>query len=301
MKRIIEISTPGTGLAVRNGLLHIVPPGTPGADVPLDDIGSILFSESAVTLSGAVVASLAERCVPIIHCAKNYLPSAVTWPVCAGEGVCQTFERQMLLSKPLQKQLWQQLVQAKLNGQADVLRHLGREEAAGEVAAMAGRVRSGDPGNVEARAAARFWRAVALFERRDRKAADANGLFNYAYAIVYAGIARALSAAGLSPHIGLKHRSARNPFCLASDVMEPYRFLGDLAAVDAAKDFEAAGLSPVVKKAVIASVCARPFRLGGVRHTFAQASFLTASSLKTSILTGEDVLLLPEGLVREPA
>jgi CRISPR-associated protein Cas1 len=290
--RVIEISGVGAALSIRDGLLRVTPKAAAPSDIPLGSIGSVLLSEPAVSLTGAVVAELAARNVAIVHCGRDYRPAAVTLPVSDSHAVCLTMESQFGMALPLRKRLWQRIVQAKIRNQAAVLDHATGQGA--PLNRIADEVRSGDPDNVEARAAALFWRGLSLFDRRDRAADDANRLFNYAYTVLYSGVTRALCAVSLSPHIGLHHRSGRNPFCLASDVMEPYRFLGELAALDARDRMGTEELTVPVKKALIEAIHATPFRLGGCTHTFAQAVFLTAASLKAAVLSGEDRLTLPD-------
>lgn len=179
--RVIEISGVGVSLSIRDGLLRVAPKDAAPSDVPLDSIGSVLLSEPAVSLTGAVVAELAARNVAIVHCGRDYRPAAVTLPVSDSHAVCLTMERQFGMALPLRKRLWRRIVQAKIRNQAAVL-----DRATGEAAtlrALAGDVRSGDPDNVEARAATLFWRGLSVFDRRDRAADDANRLFNYAYAL----------------------------------------------------------------------------------------------------------------------
>jgi CRISPR-associated protein Cas1 len=134
---------------------------------------------------------------------------------------------QVSVKAPVKKRLWQQIVKAKIMAQAGTLGGLHSDD--GGLTVLADRVRSGDPMNVEATAARRYW--PLLFRdvefRRRFDAEDQNRLLNYGYAILRAAMGRAVCAAGLHPSLGLHHKSRENPWCLCDDLMEPYRPLVD--------------------------------------------------------------------------
>jgi CRISPR-associated protein Cas1 len=160
-------------------------------------------------------------------CGRNHLPVAVLLPLADHTQVVWRIADQLAVSRPLAKQLWQQLVRAKIRGQAANL--AADCPARSKLLDMARIVRSGDPTNLEAQAARVYWQNWLPEEafRRDADASGLNSLLNYGYAVVRAAVARALVAAGLMPSLGLKHKSRSNAFCLADDLVEPLRPLVD--------------------------------------------------------------------------
>jgi CRISPR-associated protein Cas1 len=163
---------------------------------------------------------------------------------------------------PLCKRLWQRIVQAKLQRQADLLRRVTDSDQG--LAAMAARVRSGDPENLEAQGAQRYWPALmgATF-RRSREGEDANRWLNYGYAVLRAALGRAVVASGLLPSIGLFHRNRSDAFALASDLMEPFRPLIDGAVVDMAREMGEAGVLNRHAKSRLLATLNEPVRIGG--------------------------------------
>ena len=90
-------------------------------------------------------------------------------------------------------------------------------------------VKSGDTDNLEGRAAAYYWKTIfAQFPvtgdfTRSRDGLPPNNLLNYGYAILRAVVARALVSSGMLPTFGIHHHNRYNAYCLADDIMEPYR------------------------------------------------------------------------------
>jgi CRISPR-associated protein Cas1 len=173
------------------------------------------------------MSSLAESDAALVVCGSNHLPNAVLLPLADHSQVVWRVNDQIGASRPLRKQLWKQLVQAKIRAQAA---NLTNESAArSKLLDMAGQVRSGDPKNMEAQAARVYWLHFLPEEtfRRDRDAEGLNSLLNYGYAVLRAAVARSLVGSGLVPAIGLHHSNRANSFCLADDLMEPLRPLVD--------------------------------------------------------------------------
>jgi CRISPR-associated protein Cas1 len=138
---------------------------------------------------------------------------------------------QLAMSRPLAKQLWQRLVVGKIRMQGEALRFAGKEHGAFDL--LARKVRSGDPQNVEAQAARRYWKTMFGPEfNRDRGAEGVNALLNYGYTVLRAIASRAVCASGLHPTIGIFHANRVNAFALADDVMEPFRPVVDLVVAD---------------------------------------------------------------------
>jgi CRISP-associated protein Cas1 len=223
--RVIEVSERGRHLSLFQGFV-IVSEGSGGKElgrVPLDDVGAVIFSTGASCTTPLVVA-LAERGAVVAMCGKNYLPIAWTLPIVGNYAQTRIVAAQVDASKPLNKRLWQHIVQAKVGSQSAVLKARGQSGAFLE--ALVDLVQSGDPTNIEARAAQSYW--PSLFGegfRRDREAGGINAVLNYGYTVLRASTARAIVAAGLHPSVSIRHR--RDPMSLADDLMEPFRGVVD--------------------------------------------------------------------------
>ncbi len=192
--------------------------------IPVEDIGVVVLDHSQITITQGLLEALLENNCAVITCDKNRLPVGLMLPLCGNTTQNERFRHQLAASQPLKKQLWQQTIQQKIANQAAVLESRG--VVAKNMRVWAGEVRSGDADNMEARAAAYYWSTlfpeVDCF-RRDREGSPPNNLLNYGYAIVRAMVARSLVISGLLPTWGIHHHNRYNAYCLADDVMEPYR------------------------------------------------------------------------------
>lgn len=234
MERVVDISTDGLYLAVHRGFLIVKDDGAERGRVALDDIGALIVHAHATTWSNSVMVRLSERAVPIVVCGSNHRPVACVWPLEGHHAQGGRMRAQISASRPLVKQLWQQLVAGKIRMQGEALR-LADEEY-GAFAMLARKVRSGDPQNVEAQAARRYWKAMfGPSFSRDRAADGLNALLNYGYTVLRAVASRAVCASGLHPSVGIFHVDRGNTFALADDVMEPFRPVVDLLVLDIVK------------------------------------------------------------------
>lgn len=193
---------------------------------PIEDIGVVVLDNQRITITtGAMEALLANNCA-IITCDQRSMPVGLMLPLSGNTTQSERFRDQIDASLPLKKQLWQQTIQAKISNQAAVLATCRKAEV-GCLKAWAKDVRSGDPDNFEGRAAAYYWRN--LFGKhidnftRDREGVPPNNALNYGYAILRAIVARALVSSGMLPTLGIHHHNRYNAYCLADDIMEPYR------------------------------------------------------------------------------
>ena len=226
MERIVDIETEGLFLSVYRGFLTVSAAGEEQGRIALDDIGALIVHAHGVTWSNTVFTRLSERAVPVVICGPNHAPVACVWPLDGHHLQAARMRAQIAATRPLGKQIWAKIVAAKIRMQGDVLARRGVE--AGAFAMLARKVRSGDPDNLEAQAARRYWKA--LFGpgfSRDQDAAGINGLLNYGYAVLRAIVSRAICAAGLHPTISVFHSNRANAFALSDDLMEPYRPLVD--------------------------------------------------------------------------
>lgn len=191
----------------------------------IEDIGIVVLDNKQITITSGVLEALLENNCSVITCDSRSMPVGLMLPLYGNTTQNERFRKQLDTSLPLKKQLWQQTIQAKINNQASVLKDCMDEEVKC-MRIWATNVRSGDPDNLEARAAAYYWKS--LFSdvdsfTREREGIPPNNLLNYGYAILRAVVARGLVISGLLPTLGIHHHNRYNAYCLADDIMEPYR------------------------------------------------------------------------------
>ena len=200
--------------------------------LPIEDIGVVILDHKQITITHALIDALLANNVAIVTSNDKHLPVGLMLPLDGNTLQSERFRAQIDASEPLKKQMWQQTIVAKILGQAHVLgtqliKHNNMLKWAKDV-------RSGDPENMEARAAAFYWRN--MFEKdefiRDPQGLPPNNLLNYGYSIVRAMMARALVGAGLLPTLGIHHHSRYDAYCLADDIMEPYRPFVDMKVLE---------------------------------------------------------------------
>ena len=200
--------------------------------LPIEDIGVVILDHKQITITHALIEALLANNVAIVTSNDKHLPVGLMLPLDGNTLQSERFRAQIDASEPLKKQMWQQTVVAKILGQAHVLSTQLIEHS--NMLKWAKDVRSGDSENMEARAAAFYWRN--MFEKdvfiRDPQGLPPNNLLNYGYSIVRAMMARALVGAGLLPTLGIHHHSRYDAYCLADDIMEPYRPFVDLKVME---------------------------------------------------------------------
>ena len=190
--------------------------------VPIEDIGMIVLEHTEITLTTALLETLLQNQVAVVTCDAKYMPAGIFLPLDAHNVQTERMHTQITASQPLKKQLWQQTVKAKIHNQARLLEHMG--ENGKRLHLLKEKVRSGDPQNYEAQAAAYYWSTIyGNTFTRARELTSPNAQLNYGYAILRSIVARALTASGMLPSFGIFHRNKYNAFCLADDIMEPYR------------------------------------------------------------------------------
>jgi CRISPR-associated protein Cas1 len=210
--------------------------------IPIEDIGVIVLDNKQITIThGLMEALLANNCA-LITCDSNRMPAGLLFPLSGNTLQSERFTTQIEASLPLKKQLWQQTVIVKIENQAAVLKQCSNAEIR-NMLAWANQVKSGDTNNLEGRAAAYYWKNVFPDVEdftRNREGIPPNNLLNYGYAILRAVVARSLVASGLLPTLGIHHHNRYNAYCLADDIMEPYRPFVDrlvVEIVDSKMDF----------------------------------------------------------------
>ena len=224
--RIIEIASDGCHLARLRGFMTVSKEGAEDGRVPLDDIGVLLCNARGLTYSNGLMMELAHRGVSVVLCGPNYMPVAWLWPLEGHHVQTLRMRCQLEASKPLRKRLWQSIVKAKIAQQSNTLELLDRPSS--DLKPLIRKVRSGDPDNVEAQAARRYWPLLFGADfRRNRFGEMPNPLLNYGYTVLRAAVARSVVSAGLHPSVGIHHSNRGNAMCLVDDLMEPFRPLVD--------------------------------------------------------------------------
>ena len=247
IKRTLHFGNPAY-LSKRNDQLMIERPDAPvklgerdsKRSVPMEDIGVVILDNQQITITQAALAALLQNNAAIITCDDTHHPIGMFLPLDGNDVQSERFRHQVNATEPLKKQLWQQTVSAKIINQAAILSARGIETD--NLLHWAKSVRSGDPDNYEGRAAAYYWRYLFgaetnFFRRREGEAP--NNLLNYGYAILRAMVARGLVSSGLLPTLGIHHRNKYNAYCLADDIMEPYRPYVDKLVCEIVDDGEA--------------------------------------------------------------
>jgi CRISPR-associated protein Cas1 len=259
--------------------------------IPIEDIGVVVLDNRQITITQGALEALLENNSAVITCDSSRMPVGLMLPLCGNTTQNERFREQLDASLPLKKQLWQQTVQAKIVNQAAVLKECRGAEVR-NMLKWVGDVKSGDADNLEARAAAYYWANLFTDFKRHREGEPPNNLLNYGYAILRAVVARALVGSGLLPTLGIHHHNRYNAYCLADDIMEPYRPYVDklvVAMFDSGievldKDAKAQLLSLPVTEVVI----------GGQRSPLMVAVGLTTSSLYKCFSGESRKILYPE-------
>jgi CRISPR-associated protein Cas1 len=221
-EQIIEITKDACHLAVDRGFMTVSQDGQEIGRVPLDTIAAVIANAHGLTYTNNLIVQLASQNSMMVFCGSNHSPAAYIWSVDGFHQQSGRMEAQVAASQPTIKRLWQQLVKSKIAHQAAVIEALGQPVV--PIRALIAEVKSGDPDNIEAQAARRYWPMVFGSDfRRDQGAGGVNALLNYGYMIIRSTVARYIMAAGLHPSFGLHHSNDFNAMRLVDDVMEPFR------------------------------------------------------------------------------
>ena len=264
--------------------------------IPIEDIGVVVLDNKQITITQGLMEALLDNNCAVITCDKSHLPVGQLLPLTGNTIQSERFRQQLEATLPLKKQLWQQTVQQKIHNQASVLAN-SRDVPVANMVKWEKEVRSGDPDNLEGRAAVFYWKN--LFPNlpdftREREGAAPNNMLNYGYAILRAVIARALVASGLLPTWGIHHHNRYNAYCLADDIMEPYRPFVDKLVVDYTDEHGyVEELSTEVKK-VLLSIPVVDVRINGARSPLMIAATQTTASLARCFSGESRKIVYPE-------
>lgn len=291
--RILEIAEQPARLRIERHQL-IVESGEASTSIPVEDLAVLVVSHPQVSYTQAVLNELMSNGGAFLTCDERRMPSGLLLPLDGNVVQTKRFHLQLEVSQPRRKQLWKQLIRAKIVMQSILLHErFGTDHGLSKLVSS---VRSGDTENVEGQAARRYWRVLFGSDfRRDRNAPDHNRLLNYGYAVLRASVSRAIVAAGLHQTIGLHHHNQYNSFCLADDVMEPYRPLIDRAVATLVDDHEGVPeINKEVRHQLLAALTGNLI-IGGESRTLFDSLARTASSLVQALAGECDLLELPTG------
>lgn len=250
--RIVEIADDRRHLFVHRGFMVVR--DTEGerkelGQVPLDDIAAVIANAHGITYTNNLLVALAERGVPFVLCAANHNAVGMLLTLDGHHVQSKRIEAQIGASLPTHKRLWAAVVKSKLQQQASALEAAGAPTA--PLTALVGKVRSGDPENIEGQGARRYWSLLFGVDfRRDQDGEGVNALLNYGYTVLRSATARAVIAAGLHPSIGLHHSNDGNPMRLVDDLLEPFRPVVDLKVWQLVRNGEGE-VTPETKRALV--------------------------------------------------
>jgi CRISP-associated protein Cas1 len=296
LRKTVEIATPGTRLSVAAKQLVVERADQPKASLPIEDIGVLIVDDRRASYTQAVFMELLAAGATIMVTGPDHLPLGMMLPLDAHHVQTERHRAQIEASEPTRKQIWRALISAKLSQQAQVLDRFG--VTPNGLAEMSRRVRSGDPDNLEAQGAQRYWPLLFGKDfRRDRSAEGINAALNYGYAVVRAALARAVVAAGLIPSLGVFHKNRANPFCLADDLFEPYRpFVDWRVKLLTQENAPPLSLDNRPVRAALLSLFNETVLVGERRLPLLLALEAGAASLARALTGGEKTLALPSGL-----
>jgi CRISPR-associated protein Cas1 len=296
IKKIIEISEAGAHLAVRHGQLIVKRDGAQISSIPCEDVGVLLVDHIGVTYTHSVFTELLRCGAAVVLCGGNHQPTGMLLPIESNILQTERFREQIEAKEPVKKRLWRQIVRAKIKHQA---RLIGQDSDVYKVLmVLRDKVRSGDPENIEAQASKKFWPAyvqdiISEFHR-DIEGRPPNNMLNYGYMVMRAAVARALCSAGLLPCLGIHHRNRYNAFCLADDMLEPFRGFVEHKVRDICKTNGVPDELSQPIKARLLEVLYEPVTIAGFEGPLMVGLHRTMASLKRCFAGEQKELDLPE-------
>ena len=263
--------------------------------VPIEDLGVVILDHKQITITQALLAELMDNNCAVITCDSQRLPTGLFLPLAGNTVQNERFRLQIDASLPLKKQLWQQTIEAKIRNQAAMLSYT-TGEVHKNMMKWSDSVKSGDTENMEARAAVYYWKTLFPdnpYFVRDHEGGGANALLNYGYAILRAIVARALVASGLLPTLGIHHHNRYNAYCLADDIMEPYRPYVDKVVFDILSEDDESDITTDIKIKLL-NIPVVEVNIGGRRSPLMVAVSHTTSSLVKCLRGESRRLIYPE-------
>lgn len=294
IKRIVEISQARTHLSIKYSQLIIKEGGEQVASIPCEDIGVLLVDHRGTSYTHSVFTELLRCGAAVVLCSGNHHPAGILLPIESNTLQTERFRIQIEAKEPVKKRLWKQIVRAKIKHQAKLV---GRDsDIYRSLMTLRDRVRSGDPDNIEAQASRKFWPAYLQDEkfRRNINGQPPNNMLNYGYMVMRAAVARALCSAGLLPSLGIHHRNRYNAFCLADDMLEPFRGFVESKVRDIC---ESEGVTDELDqpiKARLLEVLYEPVVISGFKGPLMVGLHRTMASLQRCFAGEQKELDLPE-------
>ena len=272
------------------------------ASIPVEDIGIVILDHKQITITQALIEALLDNNVALITCDTTHHPIGLLLPLCGNTIQNERFRAQLNATEPLKKQLWAQTITRKIKNQAAFFKSRNIED--NYLTQLHQNVKSGDSDNREAVAAAHYWSTIFLgfplsegkdvVFRRYREGLPPNNYLNYGYALLRATMARSIVSAGLLPTLGIFHRNRYNAYCLADDLMEPYRPFVDsvVYSIVASKGVDAD--IPKEIKTTLLQIPAMDVIIDGEKSPLMNATQRTAVSLVKCFVGEQKKILYPE-------
>lgn len=263
--------------------------------VPVEDIGVMVIDNPQITLSSGLLQALQENNVAVITCDYRHMPQSLLLPIEGHSTQQERYETQLEASEPLKKQLWAQTVSQKIKNQAATLN--GLSLSSDYLIPLHRNVKSGDSDNCEATAAVYYWQTIFRHINgfvRHREGPPPNNFLNYGYSILRGTMARSIVGAGLLPTLGIFHRNRYNAYCLADDLMEPYRPYVDEVVYRMIEEFGPVEELQKEHKAVLLKIPAMDVVIDGEKSPLMIATQRTAVSLVKCYEGSQRKLLYPE-------
>jgi len=246
IRRVITVSNRAY-LRTENEQLVIDQGDSRISTVPIEDLGLLEIDGPQVTITSTLLGKLSSGNVATIICDAKHHPSALVLPLSGNSLTTARLRDQISLSEPKRKRAWKHTVESKIRNQLIVLKENGLEYQSLKV--LASKVASGDSTNREGAASVDYWKRIMPGIRRARFGESPNNLLNYGYAVIRAAVARGIVRSGLHPALGIHHQNQYNDFCLADDLMEPYRPFVDKRVISWCQSEEVSDeLTPDVKR-----------------------------------------------------
>ena len=263
--------------------------------IPVEDIGIVVIDNSQIILTSGLIQALQENNVALITCDYRHMPQSLLLPIEGNSVQQERYDNQLAASEPLKKQLWQQTIIQKIKNQAGTLNNLTLKSD--YLIPLHKNVKSGDTDNCEATAAVYYWQTIFRHVNgfvRHREGPPPNNFLNYGYAILRGTMARSIVAAGLLPTLGIFHRNRYNAFCLADDLMEPYRPYVDEIVYNMISEFGPMEEMQKEHKAILLKIPAIDVTIDGEKSPLMIATQRTAVSLVKCFEGEQRKLLYPE-------
>ncbi len=294
IKRIIEISQRKSYLSISHSQLIIKTDDDKTSSIPCEDIGVLLVDHKATVYSHSVFTELLKNGAAVVLCNDHHHPAGMLLPIESNSLQSERFRQQVEVKEPIKKKLWKQIIQAKIKNQAKIA---GRDsDIYKSLMALRQRVRSGDPDNIEAQASRKFWPLYLqdVTFHRDINGGPPNNMLNYGYTVVRAAVARALCSSGLLPCLGIHHRNRYNAFCLADDLIEPFRGFVELKVRDVYQDKGPSETLTQNIKALLLEVLYEMVTIAGFTGPLLVGLHRTTASLQRCFAGEQKELDLPE-------